>query len=209
MSNFADNLTPSMPDFLEVLQAEIHTWIFIQRRERKIGMRQAWQELSAALGVSERQVQRYFTGDTSIPSDRIIPFCNFVESNRLVHHLNFELGIEACDAPDIEGMDTADIAEALVQSVQRFGQQAGDLSRAFLREANEADMRRIRAGGRRARAEILACEKLYEAMLMDRNAAMEQKALRKKKLRAERIRKSLEAQGQMGFFEEVEDEKEE
>jgi len=208
MSNFVDDSKPGMTDFLEILQEEIHTWIFIQRRERRITMQQAWQELSDALGVSDRQVQRYFTGDTPIPSDRIIPFCKLIKSNRLVHHLNFELGIEACDAPDIEGMDTADIAEALVQAVQRFGQQAGDLSKSFLRGPNEADMRKIRAGGRRARAEILGCEKLYEAMLQDRQAAMEQKALLRKRKRAERIRRSLEAKGQLSFLDGGEDEEE-
>jgi len=200
MSKCDENSTSCMTGFLEILQEEIHTWIYIQRRDRGLTMHRAWSELAEVLGVTQRQVQRYFTGDTPIPSDRIVPLCRFIGSSRLVHHLAFELNIECCDSPDADGLDTADIAQALVQTVERFGRQAAYLSQSFLKEPNQEDFRKIRASGRQARAHILHCEKLYEAMLRDRSAALEQKALRRKKARAERIRRSLEAKGQMPLF---------
>ena len=193
-------------NFIETLQEELHTWLYLQRRERRIAMRQAWQELSRALGVTDRQVKRYFTGEASIPVDRIVPLCRFLESNRLIHQLNTLLGIMTIDEPDTDGLDTADLAEALVNSVERFGQQAACLSKSFLKEPNEEDFRRIRASGRQARAQILHCEKLYESMLRDRRAALEQKALRRRRQRAERIRSGLEARGQMTIFEGGDDE---
>lgn len=179
----------------EIIEDVIDSWMLERRLADRKDKRSLWAELADALGVSDRQVKRYFTGDTPLPIDKIIPFCNHVKSTALTTYL-----VECVDPPQIQDMDSLDFVEELIKNIDAFSIQARIAARALNNTPSVKDLRELRAAGRRLRDQLRQFEGLYYQTLIEHEGTQRRMAREKSVKKAARIRQILEDQGQTSLF---------
>ena len=179
----------------EIIEEVIDDWMLSQRLADRRDKGALWAELGEALGVTDRQVKRYYTGDTPLPADKIIPLCNHIKNPTLAIYF-----VESLEPLSIEGMDSFDFVEELIKNIDHFSAQARVAAKALAGKPSANGYRELQAAGRKLRVQLKQFEGLYYQTGVAYEARQKEKA-REKRLRAgARIRKALEAQGQRRFL---------
>lgn len=179
--------------------SEIDTWMLQRRLEDRTPKARLWQELSRVLGVTDRQVKRYYTGETPLPIDKIVPLCNLLQSTRLITYL-----LEATDPPRGDISDPMDFIEEVIKSLEAMGAQVRVAAQALNNTPSFKDFKQIQAAGRRLRDRLRRFEALYLRMLEEHHRAGAERARERRRRRALKLRRELEASGQLAMFDKEE-----
>ena len=180
----------------EIIEEVVDAWMLKRRLVDRKDKKALWSELGEALGVSDRQVKRYYTGDTPLPIDKIIPLCNHVKSTTLIIYL-----MEAVDPPQIEDMDPFDFVEELLKNIDAFSAQARVAAQALNNTPSQKDLNHLKAAGRRLRDRLKRFEWLYQQILEEHHKTQGRKAREKRTQRVRKLQKDLESRGQMRMWE--------
>ena len=197
MSNTALDWTFGMSNIEphQVIEEAVDAWIFERRLTDRTDKQALWRELGEAVGVTDRQFKRYYTGDTPLPIDKVVPLCNHIKSSTLAIYL-----VESIAPPYIEDMDSLDFVEELIKNIDAFSIQARVAANALNSVPSADDFRQLQAAGRRLRSQLKIFEGLYYQTLVQHEEVQKRKAHERRTHKARRIRKALEKQGQTSLF---------
>jgi hypothetical protein len=101
------------------------------------------------------------SGETPMPVDKIVPFCQAVGSKGLVIFLGEELGLVLSEVPGAEEIDRYDICDEQMKNFKEFSEAAEVISRAFSEKPNQQNHRAMTKEVREAIAQLAKLLQLY------------------------------------------------
>lgn len=158
-------------DLQEVLEEEIDFWIATRRVQDGESKARLWLELGRILGVTDRQVKRYYTGETTLPADKILPLCRHIGSIRLVKHL-----AQSLDPEWPNGGSPEDYVTELIEAVEDFTKKAAMAVESLYGNPTYKEFRALKAASRVVQDQIQRFEWLYRQILDEERDSRQRKA---------------------------------
>jgi hypothetical protein len=175
-------------DFQEVLEEEIDFWMATRRVQDGESKARLWLELGRILGITDRQVKRYYTGETTLPADKILPLCRHLGSIRLVKHL-----AQSLDPEWPNGGAPEDYVTELIDAVEDFSKKAALAVESLYGTPTYKEFRELKAASRAVRDQIQRFEWLYRQILDEERDSRQRKARQaRREAEAEEIPEEVE-----------------
>lgn len=144
----------------DVIEEETEKWMINRKVESGASRGRLWMELAQVLGVTDRQVKRYYLGDTPLPSDKILPLCNHINSIKPIRYL--VMAIEPkCDAE----LDAKEIIWGLMQSIEEYREYVVRASKALSKGPDYKSFREFKERSRVIRDQILRFEWIFRQVI--------------------------------------------
>ena len=178
----------------EVIEEVIDTWMLEERLANQRDKGSLWVELGDALGVTDRQVKRYYTGETPLPIDKVIALCNHIKSPAIAIYL-----AESVESLPIDEMDEFDFVEQLIKNIDHFSLQARVAVKALTSKPTTEEFRELQAAGRRLRIQLKQFEEFYYQTVIQYEETKKKKIQEGRARKTQKLREALEAQGQGAF----------
>jgi hypothetical protein len=153
-----------------LLTEEVQTWIErVRAAEPKVTKGMLMLELATALGVVERQVYRYMSGETPLPLEQAATVCRTLRSWRLLALVNQDAGLLAEPRPDAAKLEGFDVVIEQSRNFREFSELTAAYAAAMDRPPSTQELQRIEIEAAEAIQQITRLVRIYRELAVPTN----------------------------------------
>lgn len=102
-------------EFHQVIEDAIDEWVLDRYITKQIPKSRSLNELAEVLDVQDRQLRRYYYGETPISADKLITLCNHIKIYTPIKHI-----LQVMEPSCLDDPSPATVMASLFQEVETF-----------------------------------------------------------------------------------------